>query len=41
MYTACETPDLAHMWVVYPGRHSDTVTERMSMLPSSQIDTLI
>jgi uncharacterized protein len=40
MYTACDILGLAHLWVIYPGQHSYPVTEKISMLPFSQIDKL-
>lgn len=40
MLAACETLNLAHLWVIYPGRHAYPAHEKITMLPLIEIDTL-
>lgn len=40
MLAACETLNLDHLWVIYPGRHVYPAHEKITMLPLIEIDTL-
>ena len=40
MNIAIETLDLAHLWVIYPGMHIYPASDKITMLPLSEIKQL-
>jgi predicted AAA+ superfamily ATPase len=40
MHSALKDLDLYHLWIIYPGRHSYPVHEKITVLPLAEIPSL-